>query len=197
MNTTASLSTNKASATKAATATPVNASVQDLPVGQLLVSLASQTTVVCPGVGSSLVVVVYDSAQRISGLAHILLADSQLLVARNGLTSSGLDASCPAQFADLAIPALLQAFEAKGGQRATTTVRMAGGAQLFNFGGGGGNPLNVGSRNAIACRALFAKQGLRLTKTDVGGNKVRTITYHAHTGQLLVQGVGSTSPIEL
>jgi chemotaxis receptor (MCP) glutamine deamidase CheD len=67
---------------------------------------------------------------------------------------------------------------------------MVGGAQLFNFGGGGGNPLNVGSRNAIVCRALLAKNGVKVDKTNIGGNKTRRVLYFPQMGQLRIVMLG-------
>jgi chemotaxis protein CheD len=148
--------------------------------------LNPKQVVLAEPVSTSLVLVLFDKTFTASALAHILLPDSKL-------TPKDLvvdEQTMPAQFADKALPLMLQALEAAGVAPTSLTARMVGGAQLFNFGGGGGNPLNVGSRNAIVCRALLAKNGVKVDKTNIGGNKTRRVLYFPQMGQLRIVMLG-------
>lgn len=162
-----------------------------LTLGHLLICTDKQATLHLPNVGSGLVVVMYDRINKVAGAAHILLPDSNLDANTPGNHAASADKTpAPAKFANLAIPTLIQQFEAGGGQKTYTSVRLAGGAQLFNFGGGGGNPLNIGSRNAIAARANFTRLGYPVEKADIGGNKARTLKLVMQSGQLSVTLLG-------
>ncbi|MEB3245020.1 MAG: chemotaxis protein CheD [Vampirovibrionales bacterium] len=131
---------------------------------------------------SGLLVCVQDKGLNLMGLALIALPDSTLV-------GDNQD-SLPGKYADKAMPQLLMAYENKGGKLNESSVKMVGGAQLFSFGGGGGNILNIGSRNAIAVRASLSKYGLTVEKADIGGNKGRSVKIVAATGQVFVQLLG-------
>jgi chemotaxis protein CheD len=140
-------------------------------------------------VSSGLVVVLYDSVRHVGGVAYTLLPDSTYIegevsvVNRDALLE---EAEKPAKFANLALPVLWEGMGKLGAQASSTTARIIGGSQLFTFGGGGGNPLNVGSRNAIACRTHLSKLGIVVDKTDVGGNRPRSLLFALAEGQVWV-----------
>lgn len=142
-----------------------------------------------PELGSGVALIVHDRASNVGGVAHILLPDNQLA----GMNEQ--DPDMPAKFANIAVPLLFEQFEAMGGNKKTSTTRLVGGAQLFNFGGGGGNPLNTGPRNAIAIRAAVSRLGYVISKTDIGGNKARNLRFVLITGQVHVQPVGGNASV--
>ncbi len=133
-------------------------------------------------VNTSVALIVYDLQNRIGGLAHIVLPESSL--------SNTYTEHAAGKFADTAVPALLEQFQSAGGQKRTTVVKMVGGAQLFNFGGGAGNLLNMGARTATAIRAAMSKQGLAIEKADTGGNKAKKLQFVLATGQVTVEQIG-------
>lgn len=157
-----------------------------LPLGALEITRVQSASYTIPNVGSSLVIVLYDKTTKTAGLAHIALPDSNLQGAGGALD----DPTNPAKFVDLGLPRLLHQFEAKGGQKSTTSARLVGGSQLFNFGGGLGNPLNVGSRNAITARTLLTRAGISTEKADIGGNKGRNIRFEMAENKIYVSLVG-------
>lgn len=155
---------------------------EQLELGDIKVTKTRTVIMAVPNIGTSIAVVLFDMEAKIGGIAHVVLPDSMLT------TAPGEQA--PAKYADLAIPALMDAFTAEGGQKRSTVVKMAGGAQLFNFGGGGGNILNIGARNATAIRTALSRHGLVVEKADIGGNKSRSMRFILATGQVIVQQVG-------
>jgi chemotaxis protein CheD len=159
-----------------------------LPLGATDITRVASAVYAVSNVSSSLIVVLYDKVNKIAALAHIVLPDSKLQA--SGFASTSEESSMTAKFADLALPVLTQQFEAKGGQKPTSTARLVGGAQLFNFNSGAGNPLNVGYRNAIAARTLLTRLGYRVDKADIGGNKGRNVRFEMTDSKIFVNLIG-------
>lgn len=135
-----------------------------------------------PQLGTAIAVVVYDMENKIGGIAHIVLPESSM--------SSTYTEERPGKYANTAVPKLIEDFTALGGQKRSSTIRMVGGAQIFNFGGGGGNILNIGARNATAIRAAMSRLGFAIEKADTGGNKGKALRFVLASGQILVQPIG-------
>jgi chemotaxis protein CheD len=157
-----------------------------LELGQLGASAQASTVYAVDSISAGVVVVVYDRQSRVGGMACISLPESKLDAQGGQVKQNGM----PAKYADLAIPLLLEEFTALGGDKNNSIVRLVGGAQLFNF-GGGGNLLNIGVRNAMAIRAALARQGFAIEKADTGGNKTRSLRFELGTGNVYVRPVGS------
>lgn len=130
------------------------------------------------GLGSCIGLVLAEPG-RAAGMAHVMLPDS------GAIATPGP----PGKYADTAVPALLEAVERLGARRERLVVKMAGGAQMFSSGSGGGQ-LNIGVRNAVAVRAALAAHGLRLRAADTGGTLGRTLEVEMRTGLVTVRTVG-------
>ncbi|MGE0200359.1 MAG: chemotaxis protein CheD [Candidatus Melainabacteria bacterium] len=154
-----------------------------IELGHLLVTDNKAMVMTVGNIGTSLVLVVHDSERKVGGLAHIILPESAL--------GDGRPSGLAAKYADEAIPAMMDEFLALGGQPAACSVSLVGGAQLFNFGGGSGNMLNIGARNVTAIQTAITKYNLTAEKLDIGGNKARSVRYLVATGQVFVKRLGS------
>lgn len=155
---------------------------EQVELGEIKASGDKSLVFVLPNIGTGIAVAIYDVQNKVGAVAHVVLPESSLAGPGNDLL--------PAKYANLAVPALLKAFAEAGGDKHASVVRMVGGAQLFNFGGGGGNILNIGARNATAIRAAMSKQGLAIEKADTGGNKGKAVRFVLATGQLLICPIG-------
>lgn len=151
-------------------------------LGEIKVTRDRAIVYTIPNIGSSVALVIYDPQMKVGGIAHIVLPESSL--------DDGYQIDSLGKFADLAVPELLKEFTGSGGQTRFASVRMVGGAQMFNFGGGGGNLLNIGSRNATAIRAALSQNNLAIEKADIGGSKGKALRFFIATGQLFVKLVG-------
>lgn len=156
--------------------------VEQVELGEVKASNESNLIFALPNIGTGIAVAIYDLQNKVGGICHVVLPDSSIAGPGNDLL--------PAKYANLAVPTLLKAFAELGGEKQTSVVRMVGGAQLFNFGGGGGNILNIGARNATAIRAAMSKAGLVIEKADTGGNKGKAIRFLVATGQLFIRPIG-------
>jgi chemotaxis protein CheD len=152
--------------------------------GHMVVSNNLATVITIPNLSAGIAVVLYDTQHKMGGLAHIPLPDSQLELDDKWL------ASTPAKYADVAIPTLWEKFRALGAKPEMTWAKVVGGAQLFNFNGGAGNALNVGSRNLVAARTRLSQLGITLEKADTGGNRAKQLRFTLALGQLAIRKLG-------
>jgi chemotaxis protein CheD len=160
----------------------------ELTVGQFAVSKKRTQLFRINTVTSGLVLVLYDKISFVGGIAYIMLPDADDL--RVQAMDDAHEAEKPAKFANKAVAIVWEAMLNLGAKPNTTTARLIGGSQLFTFGGGGGNPLNLGSRNAIACRSLLSNLGIIVDKTEVGGNRPRTLIFSSAKGDCLISVLG-------
>lgn len=142
-------------------------------------------TFTCLGLGSCIGLVALDPTANVSGSAHIMLPEA-----------FGENIDKPGKFANTAIPELLRMLEGLGAQRSRLRWAMAGGAQVFKFGGGANSRLDVGARNSAAVDQIAKQLGMRMVARDVGGSLGRTVTFTAETGIVLVRTV-SQGEVEL
>lgn len=124
--------------------------------------------------GSCVGVALYHPRHRVGALAHVVLPCS------NGRTATA------GKFADSAIPAMFQKLEALGANRAGITVKIAGGACMFNTSG----PLQIGDANVEAVTKILAELGMRVAAQDIGGVKGRRVAFRTDTGEMRVEIIG-------
>jgi chemotaxis protein CheD len=156
-------------------------------LGELKVSNSREQVFAVANIGTGVVVTIFDPGRKTGGIAHIVLPENNTTAA--SVSPPGAP-PLPAKFADEAIPQLLDAFTKEGGSIQSSIIRIVGGAQLFNFGGGTSNLLNVGARNVTAVQTALAKAGLSVEKSDVGGNKAKSLQFVLATGEVLVRQIG-------
>ncbi len=129
-------------------------------------------TLVAQALGSCLGIVLYDSRQRIAGLAHVLLPEP--------LNGSPVPAG---KFAVSAVSALAAKLDKAAQQKPRLRARVVGGANMF---GRTGNGKNVGQRNIEAARAALREAHIPITAEDVGGTWARTAELDVASGRLRV-----------
>jgi chemotaxis protein CheD len=155
-------------------------------VGQIYITKYAKEIVKATRVATSIVVVVYDTEAKMGGMAHMALPDSKM---------SYTTGDAPEKYVDLAIPMFIKELTEKGLIRSAAHFKIIGGSQLFNFGGGSGNILNIGTRNAITARTMLTREGIQVEKTETGGNKPRTVVLDMSCGQIKVFHPGETPRI--
>ena len=78
--------------------------------------------------------------------------------------------------------------EAKGASKSRMTVKIAGGAKMFEV--NGGNLGNIGQRNIESVHLILRKEGIRLMAEDVGGTVARTLLFDVVSGQGCIRSYG-------
>lgn len=136
------------------------------------------------GLGSCVGIAIRDPATGIGGLVHIMLPDSTEI--RNNTNRP--------KFADTGIEDLVKAIVAKGGSRSRLVAKIAGGAQMFAF-GGKGDMIRVGERNALASKKKLSEMRIPLLAEDTGKDYGRTVVFYPSTGDFVIRSVGKPEKI--
>lgn len=129
------------------------------------------------GLGSCVLVTLYDMQRKIGASAHIMLPNSESL---NGRT--------PYQCADTAIAAMLEGLQGKGTRLQDMVAKMAGGARMFSD--YEDRDQGIGAQNITSIRQILSKEGIPLIGEDTGGSYGRSIEFHLDSGRLIVRAIG-------
>jgi chemotaxis protein CheD len=120
------------------------------------------------GVGSCIVIMLYDETRKIGGLAHCLLpfgGDSSLKYPRN------------------AIAEMLRQMFQMGVSRDNIVAKIVGGATMFE----GFERHAIGKRNVVKTREELNKLDIPIIAEDVFGNWGRSISFNLQSGEVRVR----------
>ena len=145
-------------------------------MGEIKTIAASEDAIVALGIGSCIALCAFDPEAGISALAHVVLP------------KGGTAGDPPGKYAETAAPFLLQEMLARGARAFRIRAAIAGGAQLFSFGGQAPR-LDVGARNIEAVKRSLGECGLPLEAEDTGGDTGRSIRLHGD-GRVIVKILG-------
>lgn len=137
------------------------------------------------GLGSCVGIVLYDEFKKIAGMVHIMLPDSSLD------RSKKLN---EAKYADTGIYTLMEWLKAEGVRPMSLKAKIAGGAQMFQF--GSNDTLRIGPRNVDAVKKELKRLSIPITGEQTGGSKGRTIEFDPVTAMLSIRSVNE-KPIEI
>ncbi|WP_019532558.1 chemotaxis protein CheD [Paenibacillus ginsengihumi] len=153
---------------------------QYIKVGMADLNVTSRIGVLkTTGLGSCVGVTLYDAAAKVAGMAHVMLPSSS--IAREGTLNV-------AKYADTAIPEMIRRMEDLGARTERMEAKLAGGAQMFAF-GGSSDTMRIGPRNVESCKELLKRYAIPLKAEDTGGNYGRTIELDCETGVLFIRSV--------
>ncbi|MFA6988909.1 MAG: hypothetical protein WC197_02465 [Candidatus Gastranaerophilaceae bacterium] len=147
-------------------------------LGEIKIAKKTACSIVAPGLGSCIGLLMYDKANDIAGMAHVVLPETKDLKFPN-----------PGKYANTGVEALLNQLIEQGSNRNNLKIYIAGGAQMFSF-EKGSNILNVGTRNILAVKTELTRLNLRLVNTHTGGNKGRTFKIDLPEGKITVKCIG-------
>ena len=131
------------------------------------------------GIGSCIILSIYDAARRVGGLAHIMLPDSA------GMDMTSIN---PIKFADTAVPALIEAVLDEGALRIGLEAKIFGGSEMFPPTEDFTN--TIGRDNTKAVKAILKKYNIPLKSEDTGGTHGRSIEFDLNSGMVKVFIVG-------
>ncbi len=130
------------------------------------------------GIGSCVVLALWDAEAQIAGLAHSMLPTAAAQPGGEGQ---------PAKYCDTAVGALVNAMEELGASRQRCVARLVGGANMFSFTAGRERgPLTLGERNAFATRETLRSWGIPLRAEDCGGDRGRSLELDPSDGAMKV-----------
>ena len=127
--------------------------------------------------GSCIGLCFHDPKLQLGALLHVMLPLNMEAGRKN-----------PLKYADTGIRETLRQMEAKGASRSRITVKIAGGAKMFDV--KGGNLGNIGQRNVESVHTVLKQEGIRLLAEDVGGSVARTLLFDPVSGQGCIKSYG-------
>lgn len=129
------------------------------------------------GVGSCVVLCLYNRMNQIGGLAHIMLPKNMLEI----------DKETPEyyKYADVAIKVMVNKLEQMGVNRTTLTAKLVGGANMFP--GIQGRSEKVGERNIKEIRDLLTAYNIKINAEHVGGTVGRSVVFDLGNGLVSIQ----------
>lgn len=134
------------------------------------------------GLGSCVGIALYDPMTGCGGMAHIMLPSYREGKGKNR-----------EKYADTALEILLDKMARNGVRRASLVAKIAGGAQMFSFPGGGSSHLKIGARNTQRVKELLKQEKIPLRGEDTGKNYGRTMELHTLNGIVLIKTVKGES----
>ncbi len=168
-------------------ATPGNAVA--IALGQWQLSQSAYQVLRAERVSAGLVIVVHfngpDEGDGMGAMAHVQLpggtgsqGNPDVLTVESALTT--MEEALLAKAAEKEIPVA---------SISEMQVFLAGGAQLFAF-GGGNNSLNIGSRNVESAHRWLQTHHALVTAESVGENRARNVEYHVSMGHVWATQLG-------
>lgn len=127
--------------------------------------------------GSCIGICLYDPVIKLGALVHIMLP-----------VNMEAGRKTPLKYGDTGLKETLRQMELKGANRTRITAKIAGGAKMFED--GGGSLGNIGQRNIESVHMNLKKEGIRLLKEDVGGSVARTLLFDVNSGLCCVRCYG-------
>ncbi|MGB2696102.1 MAG: chemotaxis protein CheD [Dehalococcoidia bacterium] len=148
-------------------------------LGELRISVDGSEVLISLGLGSCVALCLYDPVARVAGMAHMVLPSSE---------QRGRRPPSP-RFVDYAVPALVEDMRDEGASKQRLTAKLIGGAQMLN---GTQGPTQIGERNVAAAREALSGLRIRLTASDTGGTRGRTVRLDVATGTVTVSIVSGS-----
>jgi chemotaxis protein CheD len=128
------------------------------------------------GIGSCVVVALYDIRRKVGGTAHIMLPEHPCSSRNNSAYA----------YADMAIEKLLQEMQHRGAKLPDIVAKFAGGAKMFSY---SDNEKSIGEQNVEKVREVLGIQGISIRGEDTGGSYGRSIEFYLDTGKMIVKAL--------
>ena len=162
----------------------MNTATADLPSLFLRpgeVAIAETPTQVSTVLGSCVALTLFHPRERIGAICHALLPAG--------------NRPQDFKFVNNALAHMLAFFDRHGTPRRELTVKLFGGADMFDVAQPGAGGLSVGRQNVLMATTQLQREGLRLVVSDVGGRQGRKLLFYTHTGEVLLRRLtGSVLP---
>lgn len=156
----------------------------EVNIGKIAVSNDS-ANLVSSGIGSCLVITLYDAKRLIGALAHAMLPtrDSSF-VARGSSYQSRIPNPeiRDTKYVDMAIDEMLQRMEYMGSRREDIEAKLVGGANMFSA-----FEHDIGKENVLSAKEKLKKEGIKFVGEAVGGSQGRSVEFSASSGIITVK----------
>lgn len=132
------------------------------------------------GVGSCIIVVLYDRLKRVGGMAHAILPHKKLDEQNYTFHNRDGVGRVFVKYADQAVDMLVDEIEAIGGTPEHLVAKLVGGAHMFAL--LEGDQHGIGWENTIAAREQLMRRSIPIETEVVGGTVGRNVRFDCATG---------------
>ncbi len=144
----------------------------EVPMGNVRVNSGGEV-LTASGIGSCLVIALWDPVHRVGGLAHAMLPSASGPPGRNGQDT---------KYTDVAIDETLRQMLAGGSRREHLEAKIVGGANMFpNL------KADLGSENIRSAKEKLDREHIGLTRECVGGSAGRSVEFCTASGIVTVK----------
>lgn len=144
-----------------------------------LIAAGEEFVITTSGVGSCVVIVLYDRLMRIGGMAHAILPRKRTTEDVN-LFHRDENGKVFAKYVDQAIETLVDEIKALGGNPEHLVAKLVGGAHMFVL--LEGDQHGIGYENTISARETLARFNIPVETEVVGGTVGRNVRFDVSTG---------------
>ena len=132
------------------------------------------------GLGSCIVLILFDQINNVSGISHILLPELSPEKKNTNIF--------PHKYADLSVKLLIKEMLDKGASKKNIYAVIIGGSTIFN------TPiLSIGEKNIQMVKKQLLDLKINVLKEEVGGSKGRSIIFNPNNYSILVKNSGEKS----
>jgi len=156
----------------------------EVEMGNIIVA-KEKNNLIALGIGSCLVVTLYDSKRNIGALAHTMLPAHRLSFEVNNLKDERRKRnpeSPDTKYADIAIEEMAKRMEALGARIEDMEAKLIGGANMFPA-----FESNIGKNNISSAKEKLKKLGITIAGECVGGSQGRSVEFSVATGIVTIK----------
>lgn len=135
-------------------------------------ALRNEGEILSSGIGSCVLIVLYDLNTKVGGVAHILLPDERYSKSDKNQN----------RFPKPAITNLLQEMKRLGAEKAKIFARLIGGSKMFET----DRQEPIGDKNVASCRHVLGELGVPITNEDTGGTWGRSVVFDVGSGKIKI-----------
>lgn len=146
-------------------------------LGEVQVTRDPEVVLASFGLGSCVVVCVYDFLTHVGGMTHVVLPFSG---------SRPVSSTYPGKYADSGTAHLIRGLEGQGAARARMTAKIAGGAAVTRD-AIPASLFDVGSKNVAAVQDALRREGIPIAAYDTGGHHGRSVWFWVKSGKVIVR----------
>ena len=147
---------------------------KEVPVGEIAVA-SGQDDLAAAGIGSCVVVALYDPKNKIAALAHTMLP-----------TKEPAPLATDTRYIDIAITQMLKKMQELGAGKQNIEAKLIGGANMF-FASEPSGTNNIGKQNIVSARENLRKNGIPIVGECVGGSQGRSVEFSTANGIVTVK----------
>lgn len=129
------------------------------------------------GIGSCVVVALYDRNSRVGSLVHVVLPYVQ----------ESHNESNPGRFADVGIGMMVEKMKVAGSRIRDMEAKIFGGGNMFPETISSGSDMDIGKRNVLAVRQELERFNIGIAVEDVGGDVGRTVLLDTRDGSVIAK----------